>query len=54
MTVSSLQAHLDGLLVFRRFDINSDEHLDTEEAEKALRYLGDNARKPTRAQKACA
>ena len=30
-----------GLLVFRRFDIDSDGYLDTEEAQKALRYLGD-------------
>ena len=35
------QAHADGLLVFRRFDIYSDVYLDTEEAQKALRYLGD-------------
>ena len=34
------QAHVDGLLVFKKFDVDSDGYLEADEADQALRYLG--------------
>ena len=38
------QAHVDGLLVFKKFDVDNDGYLEPDEADQALRYLGITAR----------